>query len=59
MSCYKYKWMWICDEGHVGNRHTPIEFDLNIILVMCQERLRVEVIRVLRENIKILPVPKS
>jgi polyribonucleotide 5'-hydroxyl-kinase len=50
---------WIRDEGYAAIRHAATEFDVNMILVIDQERLRVDLIRDLPESIKILSIPKS
>jgi polyribonucleotide 5'-hydroxyl-kinase len=55
---------WTKDEGFKSLVHTAREFEVNIILVLDQERLSVELDSVkkrgeLPEYIKILSVPKS
>jgi polyribonucleotide 5'-hydroxyl-kinase len=50
---------WIRDEGFKSLVHTAKEFEVNVILVLDQERLRVELKRDLPDYVKILSVPKS
>jgi polyribonucleotide 5'-hydroxyl-kinase len=53
---------WIKDEGFKSIIHAALEFDVSAILVLDQERLRVELTRDLKDlvqDIKILSLPKS
>lgn len=50
---------WIRDEGFKSLVHTAKEFEVSIILVLDQERLRVELKRDLPDYIKVLSLPKS
>ncbi|CAF0776828.1 unnamed protein product [Brachionus calyciflorus] len=47
------------DEGYKSLVHTAEEFEVSIILVLDQERLRVELKRDLPDYIKVLSLPKS
>jgi len=50
---------WIKDEGFKSILHTALEFDVSTVLVLDQERLRVELKRDLPEYVKVLSLPKS
>lgn len=53
---------WIKDEGYNSLKHAAIELNVNLILVIDQERLRVDLTRDLRDlpqKIKVLSLPKS
>ena len=50
---------WIKDEGFRSLIHAAIEFDVSVILVLDQERLRVELKRDLPEDIQVVSLPKS
>lgn len=53
---------WIKDEGYNALKHAAIELNVNLILVIDQERLRVDLTRDLRDTpqkIKVLSLPKS
>ena len=50
---------WIKDEGFKSLVHTAIEFEVSTVLVLDQERLRVELKRDLPEYVKVLSLPKS
>lgn len=50
---------WIKDEGFKSLLHTAEQFEVNVILVIDAERLRVELKRDLPDYVKILSVPKS
>ena len=50
---------WIKDEGYNSLKHAAIELNVNLILVIDQERLRVDLTRDLPQKIKVLSLPKS
>lgn len=50
---------WIKDEGFKSLIHTAQEFEVSTVLVLDQERLRVELKRDLPDYIKVLSLPKS
>ena len=50
---------WIKDEGFKSLVHIAVEFEVSVVLVVDQERLRIELKRELPDYIKVLSVPKS
>jgi polyribonucleotide 5'-hydroxyl-kinase len=50
---------WTKDEGFKSLVHTAQEFDVSTVLVLDQERLRVELKRELPDYVKVLSLPKS
>lgn len=50
---------WIKDEGFKSIVHTAEEFEVSTVLVLDQERLRVELKRDLPDYVKVLSLPKS
>lgn len=50
---------WIRDEGYKSILHTAMEFEVTVILVIDQERLRVDLRKDLPDYVKVLSVPKS
>lgn len=50
---------WIKDEGYKSILHTAEEFEVSTVLVLDQERLRVELKRDLPDYVKVLSLPKS
>jgi polyribonucleotide 5'-hydroxyl-kinase len=50
---------WIKDEGYASIVHAAKEFEVSTVLVIDQERLRVELKRDLPDYIKVMSLPKS
>jgi polyribonucleotide 5'-hydroxyl-kinase len=50
---------WIKDEGFKSLVHAATEFEVSVVLVVDQERLRVQLKNELPDYIKVISVPKS
>ncbi len=50
---------WIKDEGFKSLVHAATEFEVSVVLVVDQERLRVQLKNDLPDYIKVISVPKS
>lgn len=50
---------WVKGEGYESILHTAQEFEVSTVLVLDQERLRVELKRDLPDYVKVLSLPKS